>query len=109
MKEQEGKSLSRRHFLLASALAGGGLVLPGSAGAQNAMPMPTRAATSPALSQSGPADVTLRIGPVLVDVRNDKTVSTIGYNGHVPGPSIRMQEGKPISVQVFNDTDTPEF
>jgi FtsP/CotA-like multicopper oxidase with cupredoxin domain len=53
--------------------------------------------------------VTLHIGPVLVEVTKDKTISTVGYNGQVPGRLIRMQEGKPISVQVFNDTDTPEF
>ena len=58
---------------------------------------------------TGGAEVSLRIGPVLVDVTKDKTISTIGYNGQVPGPLIRLQEGRQVSVQVFNDTDTPEF
>jgi FtsP/CotA-like multicopper oxidase with cupredoxin domain len=107
MKEHKGNSLSRRKFLLASAFAGGGLILPISATAQNSMPM--QATTPPAPDESGAADVTLRIGPMLVDVTKDKTISTVGYNGQVPGPLIRMPEGKPISVQVFNDTDTPEF
>jgi FtsP/CotA-like multicopper oxidase with cupredoxin domain len=91
------------------ALAGGSLLLSRSAGAQNSMSMPMHTAATPALNEGGPADVTLRISPVLVDVNNDKTISTIGYNGQVPGPLIRMREGKPISVKVFNDTDTPEF
>lgn len=107
MKERKDNSLSRRKFLLASAFAGGGLILPISATAQNSMPM--QATTPPAPDESGAADVTLRIGPVLVDVTKDKTISTVGYNGQVPGPLIRMPEGKPISVQVYNDTDTPEF
>ena len=107
MKEHKDNSLSRRKFLLASAFAGGGLILPISATAQNSMPM--QATTPPAPDESGAADVTLRIGPVLVDVTKDKTISTVGYNGQVPGPLIRMPEGKPISVQVYNDTDTPEF
>jgi Multicopper oxidase len=51
----------------------------------------------------------LRFGPVLVDVTKDKTVSTIGYNGQVPGPLIRLREGQPVSVQVFNDTETIEL
>jgi hypothetical protein len=83
MKEHEDNRLSRRQFLLASALAGGGLMLPTSAVAQNSMPMASTTATPPI--KSGPADVTLRIGPVLVDVTKDKTLSTIGYNGQVPG------------------------
>jgi FtsP/CotA-like multicopper oxidase with cupredoxin domain len=56
-----------------------------------------------------PADVTLRIGPVLVDIAKDHTVSTIGYNGSVGGPPIRLREGVPVTVDLFNQTDTPEF
>jgi FtsP/CotA-like multicopper oxidase with cupredoxin domain len=100
MKQHQQKSLSRRHFLLAGALAGGSLLLSRSAGAQNSMSMPMHTAATPALNEGGPADVTLRISPVLVDVNNDKTISTIGYNGQVPGPLIRMREGKPISVKI---------
>ena len=98
-----------RQFLLASALAGGGLMLPTSAMAQNSMQMPMASATATPPVKTGPTEVSLRIGPVLVDVTKDKTISTIGYNGQVPGPLIRLQEGKQVSVQLFNDTDTPEF
>src|SRR5579872_2727624 len=57
----------------------------------------------------GPADVTLRIGTVLVDIAQDHTISTIGYNGSVPGPLIRLKEDVPAVVDLFNDTDTPEL
>lgn len=54
-------------------------------------------------------DLTLRIGPTLVDIAKDHTISTIGYNGQVPGPLIRLREGVPVTVDLFNDTDTPEL
>jgi hypothetical protein len=56
-----------------------------------------------------PADVTLRIGRVLVDIAKDHTISTIGYNGSVPGPLIRLREGVPVMVEIFNDTDLSEL
>lgn len=56
-----------------------------------------------------PADVTLRIGPVKVDVAPAKTILTTGYNGSAPGPLIRLREGVPVTVDLFNDTDIPEY
>src|SRR6202035_4088741 len=58
---------------------------------------------------AGPADVTLRIGSVLADIAKDHTISTIGYNGAVPGPLIRFREGVPATVDLFNDTDTSDL
>jgi FtsP/CotA-like multicopper oxidase with cupredoxin domain len=56
-----------------------------------------------------PADVTLRISTVLVDIAKEHTISTTGYNGAVPGPLIRLHEGVPVTVDLFNDTDAPEL
>jgi FtsP/CotA-like multicopper oxidase with cupredoxin domain len=109
MKEREGHRLSRRQFLLAGTLAGGGLMLPTSVGAQKPIQMPLASVTATPPVKTGPTDVTLHIGPILIDVTKDKTISTIGYNGQVPAPMIRLREGKQVSVQLFNDTDTPEF
>lgn len=58
---------------------------------------------------SGPANVTLRIGAVLADIAKDHTISTIGYNGAAPGPLIRLHEGVPVTVDLFNDTDASEL
>ncbi|HLG97070.1 MAG TPA: multicopper oxidase domain-containing protein [Bryobacteraceae bacterium] len=94
---------TRRDFLSA-ATAGTGLLL-GSCTRASRTDAPDGSASAPA----GPADVTLRIGPVLVDIAKDHTISTIGYNGSVPGPLIRLREGVPVTVDLFNDTDTPEL
>src|SRR5437870_1560918 len=53
--------------------------------------------------------LTLRVGSVLVELDKEHTLSTIGYNGQVPGPVIRLREGKVVTVDLFNDTDTPEL
>jgi FtsP/CotA-like multicopper oxidase with cupredoxin domain len=55
------------------------------------------------------ADHTLYIAPVTVELDPSHILSTIGYNGHAPGPVLRMREGKPVTVDVVNDTDTPEL
>ena len=54
-------------------------------------------------------DFTLRIAPVMVELTPARTISTIGYNGTSPGPLLRMREGKPVTVEVINDTDVPEL
>lgn len=91
-----------RRTLLQASIAGGASVL---------LDAPSLAASNSHEQNAAkaPADLTLRIGPVLVDVAEDRTISTIGYNGGSPGPLIRLKEGKPVAVEIINDTDTPEF
>jgi len=64
------------------------------------------AATNP---DEAKADYALRIAPVAVELDRSHIVSTIGYNGCAPGPLLRMREGKPTTVDIINDTDTPEL
>jgi FtsP/CotA-like multicopper oxidase with cupredoxin domain len=70
---------------------------------QATMPM------APATVADSKADYTLRIAPVTVELDRSHIISTTGYNGTAPGPVFRMREGKPVTVDVINDTDTPEF
>jgi FtsP/CotA-like multicopper oxidase with cupredoxin domain len=56
-----------------------------------------------------PADFTLRIAPMALEVAPSHFVSTIGYNGSSPGPILRMREGKPVTVDVINDSDAAEL
>jgi FtsP/CotA-like multicopper oxidase with cupredoxin domain len=55
-------------------------------------------------AQPSKADFTLRIAPVSFEVAPRKVVKTVGFNGSVPGPLLRMKEGQPVTIEVFNDT-----
>ena len=89
-----------RHSSASRSGSGQMVMLPGA-------PQTPPGATPPV--PAGSADITLRIAPVTVELAPDRILSTIGYNGSSPGPVLRMKEGKPISVDVINQTDTPEL
>jgi FtsP/CotA-like multicopper oxidase with cupredoxin domain len=55
------------------------------------------------------ADVTIHISPVELEVAPRKIMKTTGYNGSAPGPILRLREGQPVRVEVFNDTKIPEI
>jgi FtsP/CotA-like multicopper oxidase with cupredoxin domain len=57
----------------------------------------------------GAADHTIRIGHGLVELAPDKIISTTTYNGQFPGPLLRLEEGRQVAVDIFNDTDVPEL
>ncbi len=99
-------SVQRRDFLrfgsLTLAQAAAAKLLP----AQMSSQMPQHPAASP---PEGKADYTLRIAPVTVELAPQRILSTIGYNGVSPGPILRMSEGKPVTVDVINNTDVPEL
>ena len=80
------------------AQAGGMIMLPGAG--------PTPAQGHEPGSE---ADFTLRIAPVTVELDPGHILSTIGYNGSAPGPVLRMREGKPVTVDIINETDSPEL
>ncbi len=55
------------------------------------------------------ADVAIRISPVELEIAPGKIIKTTGYNGSAPGPVLRLREGRPVTVEVFNDTKIPEL
>ncbi|HXX43948.1 MAG TPA: multicopper oxidase domain-containing protein [Candidatus Acidoferrales bacterium] len=71
------------------------------------MPAQVSGATKP--ENQTPADFTLRIAPIALEIAPSRFISTIGYNGSSPGPVLRMREGKPVTVDVINDTDAAEL
>lgn len=66
------------------------------------------ASLAAAAAENDPAHVTLRIAPVSLEIGPGKVIKTVGYNGTVPGPVLRFTEGKPVTVDVINDTGMPE-
>lgn len=55
------------------------------------------------------ADYTLHIGTGLIELAPEHIVSTKLYNGQFPGPLMRLKEGRPVVIDIFNDTDTAEL
>jgi hypothetical protein len=55
------------------------------------------------------ADYTLRIASGLIELAPEHIVSTTLYNGQSPGPLLRLKEGKEVTVDIHNDTDSPEL
>jgi FtsP/CotA-like multicopper oxidase with cupredoxin domain len=88
----------RRRFLhLGSAAAVGGLLpeLGCRRGADRAAPPPA-------------ADYTLRIATGPVELAPGKSITTTTFNAQFPGPLVRLTEGRPVTVDIHNDTDVPE-
>jgi FtsP/CotA-like multicopper oxidase with cupredoxin domain len=83
--------MHRRHFLASLGAA--------------AVPLPLLRAQAPPPKP----DFTLHIAPVSFEVAPRKVVKTIGYNGSIPGPLLRMKEGQPVTIEVFNDTGDAEL
>jgi FtsP/CotA-like multicopper oxidase with cupredoxin domain len=88
--------ISRRQFVSGGvALAGLGLSYENAIG-------------SVAVPQDQAADYTLHIKNAAIEVAPKRIISAVTYNGQFPGPLLRFREGRQATVDVFNDTDTPE-
>ena len=85
---------SRREFLRTTGLAAGALLL----SSKNVL----------AAEAESAADYTLHIKAAPIEIAPNQILSTITYNGQFPGPLIRFNEGREVTVDIFNDTDTPE-
>src|SRR5262247_907696 len=54
-------------------------------------------------------DYSLRIAPLRLELAPGKVIDTFGYNGTVPGPLIRVREGRQVSIDIRNDTDVDDI
>jgi FtsP/CotA-like multicopper oxidase with cupredoxin domain len=99
---------SRREFLKNTALTAGALCLPASLEADSpSAKTQDKSAQAPATDKA-PADYTLRIAVTPIELAPDLIISTVTYNGQFPGPLLRFKEGRPVTVDIYNDTAVPE-
>jgi FtsP/CotA-like multicopper oxidase with cupredoxin domain len=92
--------VSRRSFLQTTGLATGAMVC--HANFLTAAPIRGHQGGSAA------ADYTLHIKNSPVEIAPKRIVSATTYNGQFPGPLLRFKEGQPVTIDLFNETDTPE-
>ncbi len=57
---------------------------------------------------AAPPDYKIDIAPVTLDLSPRHRLKTTAYNGQVPGALLRLQENRPVSIEVANHTDRPE-
>ena len=95
--------LSRRSMMKAAGTLAGGSLLAGC-GRQPAM----SAAKEGGVQPGGPADYTLTIAVKPVELAPNRIISTTTYNGQFPGPLLRFKEGQQVTIDIHNQTDTPE-
>ena len=93
--------LSRRSFLRAAGVAAGAAVLSST----DLLTQAPVAVTSPS---DAPADYTLTIATKPIELAPNRIVSVTTYNGQFPGPLLRLKEGERVTVDIRNETDTPE-
>ncbi len=89
------KEPTRRQLLLTA----GSLTVAGATGIR-----PARSQTSEARP-----DHTVVIEPVSLELAPDRVIKTVGFNGRVPGPVLRLQEGREVTIEVVNRTDRTDI
>ena len=99
---------TRRQFLRTTGMTAGAVLLSAGGTLTRAMMSAGQNASTAVPSGSGPSDCTLHIKSSPVEIAPKRIISATTYNGQFPGPLLRFKEGQQATVDVYNDTDTPE-
>jgi FtsP/CotA-like multicopper oxidase with cupredoxin domain len=83
--------ISRRRFTKLSAMALGATLNPGI------------------LLAAPPAEINLEIAPFTFEPSPKHRIRTFAYNNQIPGPLLRLRQGRPTTVSIHNATDHPEI
>ncbi len=98
--------LTRRRFAQLAAASSASLALGRASRAQMAMAAPSAPPIPP---NAPPADFTLTIAPYTLEVSPRHRIQTLAYNGQVPGPLLRMTEGRPVTIDIHNQSRDPDI
>ena len=94
-------AISRRRFLTGTgALAGLGIA------SANGIARGFLSSAFPLEDQA--VDYTLHIKTSAIEIAPKRIISAITYNGQFPGSLLRFKEGRQVTVDVYNDTETLE-
>jgi FtsP/CotA-like multicopper oxidase with cupredoxin domain len=86
------RRMDRRDFLIGAGAAGIGFSV-----------------ATTAHTQMASADHSLRIAPLRLELSPRRVIQTFAYNGIVPGPVLRLREGRQVSIDIRNDTDIDDI
>jgi FtsP/CotA-like multicopper oxidase with cupredoxin domain len=103
--------LTRRRFTQLAGMTSAAMTLGRGVRAQMKMPagqpMPPPAPPIPA--NAPPADFTLDIAPYVLEASPKHRYPTVAYNGQVPGPLLRMKQGRAVTVDIHNRSADAEI
>ena len=94
-------NISRRRFLAATGTVAGIKLASASA-------KPPLSAFLSASGDEPRADYTLHIKTSPIEIAPKRIISATTYNGQFPGPLLRFKDEKQVTIDIYNDTDTPE-
>jgi FtsP/CotA-like multicopper oxidase with cupredoxin domain len=107
-----GGAASRRRFLRDASLAAAGALAAGTGVLAQAMRGGERHGQLDSLLDAATAaepDYRLEIAEIDWEIASRKKIRTTAYNGQIPGPLLRLTEGRPVSIEIANRTDHPEI
>ncbi|HTS12200.1 MAG TPA: multicopper oxidase domain-containing protein [Candidatus Limnocylindrales bacterium] len=102
-----GRGVSRREFLGGAGVLAGASVAGAALGLPGLEPIATLSAAERVRDEAA-ADYAIHIRTAPIEIAPNRIISTTTYNGQFPGPLLRFKEGRPVTVEIFNETDTPE-
>jgi FtsP/CotA-like multicopper oxidase with cupredoxin domain len=96
-------SFSRRNFLKMTGVLASSTLLPAIAA-----PTGPSGQTNSTPQAEGAADYIIKIGASPIEIAPNRIISTTTFNDQFPGPLLRFKEGRRVTVDIYNHTDTPE-
>jgi FtsP/CotA-like multicopper oxidase with cupredoxin domain len=86
------------------------LALGNGLSAQMRMPLGQPPPSAPPIpTNANPPDFTLDIAPYLLEASPKHRFQTVAYNGQVPGPLLRMKQGRPVTIDIHNRSANSEI